>query len=320
MDMLTFNGNALTLALCFGAVFFSVLGVAGLFKAKDPIARLSGVIGDGQKDAKAAEINISNRKSHSNPGFIERLLTPRDRKEKSLVREKLLRAGYRSPSAVVKFFASRYILALLPLGLAAALFPILSQNLDVLRLSLLIVGTMVFGFVLPSLWLWYKTRARQRAVTEGFPDALDMLLVCVEAGLGLDAALNRVAAEIGKAHPVLGEELNYTTAELRAGKSRQNALRDLAKRVGVDDVKAFVTVIIQSDKYGTSVADALRVYAADMRAKRMVRAEEKANKLDVKLTGVVVALTMPAMMTFLLAPALIQVLEVLGRVRGATGT
>ena len=146
-----------------------------------------------------------------------------------------------------------------------------------------------------------------------------MLLVCVEAGLGLDAALNRVAAEIAKAHPVLGEELNYTTAELRAGKTRQDALRSLAKRVGVDDIKAFVTVLIQSDKFGTSVADALRVYAQDMRAKRMIRAEEKANKLDVKLTVVVVVLTMPAMMTFLLAPAAIQIIEVLIKMRGAAG-
>jgi tight adherence protein C len=320
MDVLSFTDNTMVLVLCFGAVFLSVVGVAGFFGAKDPIDRLASVTGDGQKSANAAGLTVSNRKSSGYPGFIERIFVPRDKNAKSAIREKLLRAGYRSSSAAVTFFLCRYALALLPLALAAALFPLLAQKLPIFQLGLLVVGAMVHGFFLPSLWLWYKTRGRQQAATEAFPDALDMLLVCVEAGLGLDAALNRVASEIAKAHPVLGEELNYTTAELRAGKTRQDALRALAKRVGVDDIKAFVTVLIQSDKYGTSVADALRVYAQDMRAKRMIRAEEKANKLDVKLTGVVVVLTMPAMMTFLLAPALIQVLEVLGKMRDATGT
>jgi tight adherence protein C len=142
------------------------------------------------------------------------------------------------------------------------------------------------------------------------------MLVCVEAGLGLDAALNRVSKEIGKAHPLLGEELVYTTVEMRAGKSRQDVLRDLAKRVGVNDVRAFVTVIIQADRYGTSVADAMRVYAQDMRAKRMMRAEEKANKLDVKLTVAVFALTMPGVMMFTIIPAIIQVGEHFLKMRG----
>jgi tight adherence protein C len=313
MTSLNYADGAI-LILCFAAVLLTIVGAAGLFIRKDPTARLAGIVGQGgELDGGPA---LSDRSSRARLAKVDALVAPQDDTKRSEMRLRLVQAGYRNKSAVTTFFLMRYLLVLIPLIGAIALYPFLASNLSPQALGLTTAALMAAGFFLPSLWVWQRTRARQHAVSVAFPDTLDMMLVCIEAGLGLDAALNRVSKEIGKAHPVLGEELVYTTVEMRAGKGRQDVLRDLAKRVGVDDVRAFVTVIIQADRYGTSVADAMRVYAQDMRAKRMMRAEEKANKLDVKLTVAVFALTMPGVMMFTIIPAIIQVGEHFLKMRG----
>jgi tight adherence protein C len=313
--MISLNyADGIILILCFAAVLLTVVGAAGLFIRRDPTARLAGIVGQsGEVDGGPA---LSDRGSRARLAKMDALIVPQDEAKRSQMRLRLVQAGYRNKSAVTMFFLMRYLLVLIPLIGAVAVYPFLASNLNPQTLGLATVAFMAAGFFLPSLWVRHRTRARQNAVSVAFPDTLDMMLVCVEAGLGLDAALNRVAKEINKAHPILGDELVYTTAEMRAGKSRQDVLRDLAKRVGVDDVRAFVTVIIQADRYGTSVADAMRVYAQDMRAKRMMRAEEKANKLDVKLTVAVFALTMPGVMMFTIIPAIIQVGEHFLKMRG----
>jgi tight adherence protein C len=297
------------LILIFAAVVLTVVGVAGLFTRKDPTARLAGIVGTNVDLDGAAGPALSDRGSRARLAKMDSLIAPQDEAKRSALRLKLVQAGYRNTSAITTFFFMRYLLMLVPLIGVLVVYPFMASTLGTEQIGLMTAGLMAAGFFLPSLWVWRRAKARQRAVSVAFPDTLDMMLICVEAGLGLDAAINRVSVEIGAAHPVLGEELLYTTAEMRAGKSRQDVLRDLAKRVGVDDVRAFVTVIVQADRYGTSVADAMRVYAQDMRAKRMVRAEEKANKLDVKMTVAVFTLTMPAVLMFTVIPAVIQVAE-----------
>jgi tight adherence protein C len=173
---------------------------------------------------------------------------------------------------------------------------------------LLLIGV---GFYGPTLWLRHRIRMRERAVQEGFPDALDMLLVSVEAGLGLDAAIARVASEIRAAHPIIADEFGVVGLEVRAGKSRHAVLRDMAERIGVDEVSSLVTVLNQSNRFGTNVADALRVYASEMRNSRMMRAEERANKLPVKLSIAVVLCMLPAMFAVILGPIVIKVVRVL---------
>ena len=197
-------------------------------------------------------------------------------------------------------------------GRGAIGLPVLTDRLPPIGLFGAGMAACAVGFLLPHLWLGMRIQRRRDAIRDSFPDALDMLLVCVEAGQSLDQALARVAAEIRGAHRVLAEEMMVLCTELRAGKDRREVMRDLAKRVSLDDVGAFVTVIVQADQYGTSIADALRVYAREMRNKRMMRAEERANKLPVKLALGTMAFTLPPVLLILAGPSAVMIFRTLG--------
>ena len=176
----------------------------------------------------------------------------------------------------------------------------------------IIIYTAVCAFIgifLPRIWVSHRIDQRKLQYTEAFPDALDMLVVCVEAGLGLDAAITRVGEKISRAHPLLAEQFAMVALELRAGKSRADALRNMAQRVDIDELNSFVTLLIQSDQLGTSVAQTLRVYAEEMRVKRMLKAEEMAHKLPVKLVVPLVTCVLPAMITVVLLPAMIRIIR-----------
>ena len=152
---------------------------------------------------------------------------------------------------------------------------------------------------------------RQLAVQEGFPDSLDMMVVCVEAGLGLDAAFNRVGTQMAPAYPILAQHFGMVSLELRAGKSREEALRGFSERIGLPEINSFVILMIQSDQLGTSIAQTLRVHSDEMRIKRMLRAEEKAHRLPVMLAIPLVVGILPCMMTVALLPSIIRVMRVL---------
>ena len=147
---------------------------------------------------------------------------------------------------------------------------------------------------------------RQRAVREGFPDAIDLLIICIEAGLGLDAAVARVGTEIAAAHPLVSEHFTMLAAELRAGRAREEAWRGLSRRVGLAEVTSLVTLLVQTDRLGASAADALRAHAADLRARRLLRAEEKAQQLGVKMTFPLILMILPALMIVIATPAVIK--------------
>jgi tight adherence protein C len=159
------------------------------------------------------------------------------------------------------------------------------------------------GYYLPRYWVNKRVNKRQTEIIEGFPDALDLMLVCVEAGQSLDQSLIRVGKESRAGYPALADEFDMVAQEVKAGKERTSVLKDLAERVGVPDVASFVTTLVQSATFGTSVADALRVYSADMRDKRVMRAEEKANMLPTKLTLGTMMFTVPPLLVILIGPS-----------------
>ena len=167
----------------------------------------------------------------------------------------------------------------------------------------------VAGLYLPSLWIKAKADRRQRDIINGFPDALDLMLVCVEAGLGLEAAFSRVGMEMTRSHPLLAEQLGSVVLELRAGRSQEDALRRMADRAGADEIRAFATLLIQSHKLGSSISQTLRTYASEMRERRRMRAEEKAHRLPVLLSVPLVTCMLPVMIGVLMLPAVIRTIR-----------
>ena len=172
-----------------------------------------------------------------------------------------------------------------------------------------VVVAAMAGLYLPSLLLRVMADRRQRDIINGFPDALDLMLVCVEAGLGMDSAFARVGMEMTESHPKLAEQFGAVVLELRAGRSHEDALRRMADRAGADEIRAFATLLIQSSKLGSSIAQTLRVYASEMREKRRLRAEEKAHRLPVLLSVPLVGCMLPVMIGVLMLPAAIRIIR-----------
>jgi tight adherence protein C len=180
-----------------------------------------------------------------------------------------------------------------------------SPSLMKLWISLMVAAAL--GLYLPSLFIRARADRRQQALVNAFPDALDLMLVCVEAGLGLEAAFSRVGMEMTTSHPLLSEQFGAVVLELRAGRSHEDALRRMADRAGADDIRAFATLLVQSTKLGSSIAQTLRTYSAEMREKRRLRAEEKAHRLPVLISIPLVVCMLPTMIGLLMLPAAIRV-------------
>lgn len=233
---------------------------------------------------------------------------PRDKgSDLSNLRKRFLTAGIRHPSAPGIFWGARALFAaLLP---AMIFFGVLVADTKLLPLHILLILLVVavLGFYLPEVILDLRIRWRKEQIVRGFPDALDLLVVCVEAGMGIDAAINRVAEEIRLSSPVLSDEFRLLNLELRAGKSRADSLRNLGARTDVEEVRSFATLLIQTDRFGTSVAQALRVHSDAMRTQRYHKAEELAAKLPVKLMFPLILFIFPAIFVVIIGPAAIQI-------------
>ncbi|MGB0959337.1 MAG: type II secretion system F family protein [Halocynthiibacter sp.] len=241
-------------------------------------------------------------------------LEPQDEQEFSETKMKLIRAGYRNPNAVRIFHMSQVALGLggLVLGLGYAL---LLQTTGAVPLSKMMMFTVIpgaAGYYIPKYMVTRNTEERKKKIIEGFPDALDMLLICVEAGQSLDQAIRRVSVEIQAGFPELAEELSIVAHEMKAGKDKGEVLKDLGHRTDIQDIQSFVTVLVQSQKFGTSIADALRVYAGEMRDKRVMRAEEKANTLPTKMTLATMFFTLPPLLIILIGPSIYDIAQSLG--------
>lgn len=225
------------------------------------------------------------------------------------VRQKLIAAGYSAPYAPRLFTLIRLSTVIgLPL-LVLTLYWMSGSTPGVLRLYFTLMIVAVIGLYLPNLIVRIRADRRQNQIINAFPDALDLMLVCVEAGLGLEAAFGRVGREMTRSHPLLAQQFSVVVLELRAGRSREDALRRMADRAGADEIRAFATLLIQSTKLGSSVAQTLRIYASEMRERRRMRAEEKAHRLPVLLSIPLVACMLPVMIGVLMLPAAIRVIR-----------
>lgn len=243
-------------------------------------------------------------------GPIARLSTPEGDWENSPLRVRFLYAGIRSPNARLFYFGAKTIL---PLVLAAVAFVSMRgmNQSSALTLLFYVLLAALIGCYLPNFLLDWKIRMRQREIFENFPDAADLMLVCVEAGLGLDAGLSKVAEEIRRKSVALAEELHLTNLEMRAGATREKSLRNLALRTGVEELSTFATMLTQADKFGTSIGDSLRVFSDDLRHKRQIRAEEKAAKVPTKMLFPLVVCIFPSIIMVIMGPAAIQVIRTL---------
>ncbi|RJX34825.1 MAG: type II secretion system F family protein [Desulfarculus sp.] len=236
---------------------------------------------------------------------------PRHAWQESELRNRLARAGFRSPSATRIFLGLR--VACLLLAMVWVLLSPLPQRAGTLPLVLALVGAACLGYMAPQLILESRTRRRQKAITRELPDVLDLLVITVEAGLGLDAAIKRVSQEVALSCPLLGGELNLLSLELRAGIPRAMALRNLAQRCGVDEMSGLVTMLIQADRFGVSVGRSLRVHSDTVRTKRRQQMEEAAAKIPLKLLFPVLFMIFPAIMVVMAGPAIIRVSQGLFR-------
>ncbi|MDO9524143.1 MAG: type II secretion system F family protein [Gemmobacter sp.] len=241
-------------------------------------------------------------------------LEPKDAEQLSNSRLRMMRAGYRSKNAVRTFHAAQFALGLgfLLLGVIYTLLTQGEGEPDTTSLLMTSLLPGVVGYYLPIYWVQRRLQTRKEEMVNGFPDALDMMLVCVEAGQSLDQSIIRVSREIKIGYPALGEEFEMVAHEVKAGKERAQVLRDFAERCGIPDIASFVTTMIQSATFGTSIAEALRVYGAEMRDKRVLRAEEKANVLPTKLTLGTMMFTVPPLMIILIGPSLYGIAKHMG--------
>jgi tight adherence protein C len=228
------------------------------------------------------------------------------------LRPVFLKAGIRRENARAVYWGAKLLLAFFP-ALLVFLYRVLLPvaPMSTAQLVALLGMLSILGYYLPDLWLQFKIARRKELILNGFPDALDLLVVCVEAGMGLDSAINRVAKEIELDNKVLSDELKLYNLELRAGKLRKDALKNLAMRTDLEEVNNLATLLIQTDKFGTSVGQALKVYSDTMRTQRFQRAEERAAKIPVKLIFPLILFIFPSLFVVILGPAVINIYRVI---------
>lgn len=247
---------------------------------------------------------------------LTKLSIPEEGWEKSALRTRFMNAGWRNPVAPTLFFASKTALALLGPAIIGVLLALSVITLAGSKLLFLLLLTATVGYYLPNMILNRIAGRRKREIFESLPDALDLLTVCVEAGLSLERAFVKVAGEIHIKSVILAQELQIVLMEMRAGFSKEKALRNFALRSGVDDVDTLVAMLIQSERFGTSVGDSLRVYSENLRNKRRVLAEECAAKIGLKLLFPLIFCIFPTLLMVLMGPAVIQLTRTLGTVAG----
>jgi len=284
-----------------------------LQKQEDPLDRLRDQARKQKRDGATAE-KLRTATSKDKLERYSNFLEPQDADEYGAVKLKLLQAGYKSKNAVRFYHFFQFALGLtgLVLGGMYALWKMSQGDVTTQNLMLMSMGPGVAGYMLPKYWVTRRQATRVSNITDGFPDCLDMMLVCVEAGQSLDQSIMRVSHELRSGFPELSEEFEIVSHEMKAGKGKDTVLRDFSERCGVQDISSFVTVLIQSQQFGTSIAEALRVYAGEMRDKRVMRAEEQANKLPVKMTLATMMLTVPPLLVILIGPSIYNIAQNLG--------
>lgn len=259
------------------------------------------------------------------PKGLWKALVPKDKKERNALRRDLVNAGFVGEGVMFKFFMWRIVLSVaVPMVVVLLLFarqngawlpePVIwfvdrTPRLVMFQILTVLAGV---GFFLPAIWLKVRAKERIREMEESFPNALDLIQISVEAGMGLDAAMTRVANEMVHSSPAISQEFRMVQLEIAAGRDREAALMDMADRTGVDEISSFAGVVLQSLRFGTSISDALQVYAHEMRLNRELKATEKANKLPVKMSAVMSSLMLPAMILLIVGPVAIRWMNTFG--------
>jgi len=319
MKLLTLFTDVLTGALgpfgpiiAIGAlgVMLILLTVPIMLKQKqDPLKKLKEANARKDSGVKSAKLRSGtrNEKLDKYATFLE----PQDEKQLSKMRLTLMQAGYRDKDAVRYFHFAQFALGIGLLLLGVIYFVLFKSGDDVSTQQTLmyILGPGGVGYMLPQYWITKRQQSRQEEITDGFPDSLDMMLVCIEAGQSMDQAIIRVSNEIRASYPALADEFQIVSLQIKAGRDKASVLNEMAERCGVQDISSFVTVLVQSQTFGTSVGEALRVYAAEMRDKRVMRAEEKANKLPTKMTLATMMLTVPPLLIILVGPSALGIMK-----------
>lgn len=244
-------------------------------------------------------------------GPLGKLALPKGGWERSQLRTRFMNAGLRSASAPALYFAARTLLTFLMPALLISYLGMWDAKVGSLTVLAGIVAAAALGYYLPTVVLAHMVGHRQRELFDNFPDALDLMIVCIEAGLSLDAVIARAGQEVRINSPALADELHLVTLELRAGASREQALRNLALRSGVEEIDSLVAMLIQADRFGTSIADSLRVQSESLRTKRRLRAEEAAAKIPTKMLIPLIFCIFPALLVVLLGPAILSIQKVL---------
>ncbi|MEM1234349.1 MAG: type II secretion system F family protein [Pseudomonadota bacterium] len=287
-----------------GLMMIIIVVAMMLRQPEDPLDKL-------KRASKSPTADTGNRKERLRHGNrneqlqrFSNFLEPQDVAELSKRQLTLRQAGYQSRDAVRIFHFAQFALGIigLVLGLVYVNFFGGEGMSTAQTMGFTIVPGLV-GYYLPQYWVTRRVEERKDQISRGFPDSLDMMLVCVEAGQSLDQSINRVANELTASYPALAEEFMVVSYEMKAGKDKITVLNDMGERCGVQDVSSFVTVLVQSTSFGTSIAEALRVYASEMRDKRVMRAEEAANKLPTKMTLATMMLTVPPLLIILVGPS-----------------
>lgn len=293
-----------------------VVGVLGLFmilitipillnQPEDPLKKLQRANAAPKREKKGKKDQLRNSSRNEQLEKFANFLEPQDQEEYSAMELKLRQAGYRSKDAVRFFHFAQFALGISGIIIGVLLVTVFNNGQEFtgqqMMIRVLVPGAI--GYYIPKYWITRRIEERKEAITAGFPDTLDLMLVCVEAGQSLDQAIVRVASEMKASYPDIAQEFETVAYEIKAGKDKDTVLRDFGTRCGVQDVSSFVTVMIQSATFGTSIADALRVYAGEMRDKRVMRAEEAANKLPTKMTLATMMLTVPPLLIILIGPS-----------------
>ena len=309
MTIITANIPVLVSVSAFLAVVLLFAGLFQYFRQNAKSRDLSEKVRAGSDNRYALNKEKSSFKTpiSSFLSLLGKYLVPEDSADYTRTRTKFLTAGLRKANVVAIFWGIKLLLVLS--------FPVCFFLAGITLLKPISANTNLFiclllafsGFYLPDIWLFVRTSSRKDKILKGLPDALDLLVVCVETGMGLDAAINRIAKEMELSNKILSDEFKLLNLEIRAGKSREDALRSLATRTGLEDIKSLMTLLIQTDRFGTSVAQALRVYSDSVRTKRYQKAEEIAAKLPVKLILPLILFIFPSLFVVILGPAAIRV-------------
>ena len=272
--------------------------------------RLSAMVDDGGYAANKLQADWGEKiLKLANP--LAKLSLPTEGWEQSPLRLRFMHAGYRGNGPIAVYFAAKTGLAILFPAVVYLYLLLRGARLDTSIQLVILLGAATVGYYLSNIVLARLVFVRQREIFEAFPDAADLLLVCIESGLGLDAALVKVTEEIRTRSEILSEEFHLVNLELRAGNSREKALRNLALRTGVEEVNTFVTMLVQADRFGTSIGDSLRVFSDELRTRRRMKAEELAAKIPLKMLFPLAFCIFPALLCVLLGPAFIQVYRIL---------